>query len=377
MRRFLAVCISLMALNIADAQIIERLSFPKPLYQFPDTATIVFMGDVMMHTGQINDAYRKDGSYDFSTYLSNISKTISEADLSVANMEFTLAGKPYSGYPVFSAPDGFEEYVAGCGVDIFLTANNHIFDKGRSGLKRTLEIYGRMESEGHVKHTGCFSSASDDSTRFPLIVAVKGIRIALVNFTYGTNVKPTEGYPNVHTAERMEIAAAIRKAKDAGVDYIIALPHWGVEYVLRRSASQASLARWLAEEGCDAVIGSHPHVVQDFETISVIKDCGVGDRQVPVVYSLGNIVSNMSAANTQIGLMVTLKIATDKFGDRKMLDPVMTLTWCTRPGSLTGSYATIPVKEYLGKRDLWINGSDYDRMVTSYERIKETTGIKD
>ncbi len=380
----LAITLPVAAQNLEDdyspgwwARMFEQYSSPKPLYLEPDTVSVVLMGDVMMHKEQIVNASRPDGSYDFSTYFEAVEGMIGEADLAVANMEFTLAGEPYSGYPCFSSPDGYEEYLAGCGVDIFLTANNHILDKGRAGIERTLGIYSKMEKEGRIRHTGASLSASDDSLRFPLHTVVRGVRIAIVNFTYGTNATIGGDYPKVHRTDTAEIASAIAEARASGVDFIIAVPHWGVEYVLRHSASQGRLARWLAEKGCDAVVGAHPHVLQDTEVLTVSRSDGIGVKNVPVVYSMGNIVSNMSAGNTQVGMFVTLRFATDRFGGKTMLEPQLTLTWCSRPGRLHRSYATIPIKEYVGRRSLWMNPSDYDKMVSSYERVKEETGIKD
>ena len=367
MRRFLTSCLILFTSALIQAQIKESLPPARPLFNRPDTATIFLMGDVMMHADQISNAKRPDGSYSFDTYFRHLEDLIRSSDLAVANMEFTLAGKPYTGYPCFSAPDGYETYVAGCGVDVFLTANNHILDKGRRGLTRTLERYSEMEEKGTVKHTGASVSAKDDEGRFPLMVVVKGVRVAFVNFTYGTNLKAEEGFPKVHVTDRKEIASAIRRAREAGAEFVVALPHWGIEYVLRHSQSQETLATWLVDQGCDAVVGAHPHVVQDCETIGT----------VPVVYSMGNAVSNMSARNTQIGMAVRLRIVTDWRGERKMAEPEFIFTWCSRPGTLTDSYSVVPVKEFVGKRSLWKDPSDYDNMVSSYERVKGGTGIID
>ena len=74
---------------------------PMPLYS-QDTVTICLLGDVMMHTEQIRNAGRKGGGYDFSTYFKHIKDRIAEADIAIANMEFTLSGEPYTGYPSFS-----------------------------------------------------------------------------------------------------------------------------------------------------------------------------------------------------------------------------------------------------------------------------------
>ncbi len=375
MRRFFTFALFFTLPVLVVAQIPVSVPPARPLRQLPDTATILVMGDVMMHRDQISNAARTDGTFDFSTYLANIKPMIEKADLSIANMEFTLAGRPYTGYPCFSAPDGYEDYVASCGVDVFLTANNHILDKGKNGLERTLSRYSEMESSGIVKHTGVSASDVDDRMRFPLMVAVKGVRVALVNFTYGTNIKGDSDFPKVHLTDKKEIEAAVRRARRAGADFVIALPHWGTEYVLNHSSSQEALADWLAGIGCDAVIGAHPHVVQDCGLVSAFSDGSL--KKVPVVYSLGNIVSNMSATNTQVGMIASLRIVTDEDGVKTMLPPRLTFTWCTRPGTLTDSYATVPVKDFIDKKELWKRPADHDNMVRSYLRVKSQTGIED
>ena len=375
MRRFFTFALFFTLPVLVVAQIHVSVPPARPLRQLPDTATILVMGDVMMHRDQISNAARPDGTYDFSTYLANIKPMIEKADLSIANMEFTLAGSPYTGYPCFSAPDGYEDYVASCGVDVFLTANNHILDKGKNGLERTLSRYSDMESSGIVRHTGVSASEEDDRMRFPLMVAVKGVRVALVNFTYGTNIKGDSDFPKVHLTDKKEIEAAVRRARRAGADFVIALPHWGTEYVLSHSSSQEALADWLAGIGCDAVIGAHPHVVQDCGLVSAFSDGSL--KKVPVVYSLGNIVSNMSATNTQVGMIASLRIVTDEDGVKTMLPPRLTFTWCTRPGTLTDSYSTVPVKDFIDKKDLWKRPADHDNMVRSYLRVKSQTGIED
>ncbi|MBR5660770.1 MAG: CapA family protein [Bacteroidales bacterium] len=375
MRRFLTFALFLFIPVLSGAQITVTIPPARPLRHLPDTTTILIMGDVMMHTDQISNARRADGGYDFSTYLEHIKGIVSDSDLAIANMEFTLAGQPYSGYPCFSAPDGYEDYVASCGVDVFLTANNHILDKGKVGIERTLGRYSQMEEEGLVKHTGCSDSAEDDLKRFPLIMAVRGTRVALINFTYGTNLKIDSSFPKVHRTDKAEIADAILRARSAGAEFVIALPHWGTEYALNHSSSQEKLADWLVEQGCDAVVGAHPHVVQDWERVASMSDNR--PKAAPVIYSLGNLVSNMSATNTQVGLITKLMILTDEDGSKRLLKPKFIFTWCTRPGTLTDSYATIPVREFISKRSLWKNKADYDNMIRSYERVKAVTRIVD
>ena len=141
MRKNLTIGLFLILSWSAAAQLHRDIfRFPHPLYQAPDTVSIVFLGDMMMHSGQIANARTAEDTYDFSTCFSRVERLIKQADIAVANMEFTLAGRPYTGYPCFSAPDSYVEAIAESGVDIFLTANNHILDKGKGGIERTLGI---------------------------------------------------------------------------------------------------------------------------------------------------------------------------------------------------------------------------------------------
>lgn len=326
-----------------------------PIYR-KDTLTIRFFGDIMMHTAQINASGKG-----FSDYFVHIEDKIREADISVANMEFTLAGEPYSGYPAFSAPDEYARHMAKCGFDIFLCANNHIFDKGSKGAERTLQIYKELGEEYGIEYTGLSADTEDLSRNFPLNVTRKGIRISFLNMTYGTNLGRTDHWPKViYQGEKKLIEEAIDKAK-ASNSTTIALPHWGTEYELLHSSSQENTAKWLIENGVDAIIGCHPHVVQDTASIN----------GVPVAYSLGNMVSNMSATNTQLGLMITLRIVRESNGDIEILPFELTHLWCSRPGGLSDSYTVIPVREFIGKRNLWSGPWDYDKMVATYERVRK------
>ena len=361
MQRTLCTITMLAALCIsAQAQIpvTYEVPVPKSLQHDPDTVSMVIIGDVMMHKRQLE--------YDCTKFLEPIRRLLSEADIAVANMEFSLGGEPYSGYPAFSAPDTYATYVADCGVDVFLTANNHILDRGAAGLSRTLGIYERMKLDDGIQYTGTALRESSDTAINPLVVVGRGIRIAIVNFTYGTNAAQTAEWPSVQRASREDVAQCIKRARDRNVDYIVAAPHWGTEYSLRHDSWEESWAQWLVSQGVDAIVGGHPHVVQDTTSIS----------GVPVIYSVGNAVSNMSAVNTRLELAVTMRFTRHDDGLVEMIGPDLTWLWCTLPGTLTSGYATIPVEEFLGRRELWINPSDYDNMVATYERVKKTTGIR-
>ena len=330
-----------------------------------DTLTICVLGDIMMHTKQIEDALRQDGTYEFKCFDS-LRDRIASADLAIANMEFTLAGRPYTGYPQFSAPESFASYLAECGFDIFLTANNHILDRGSAGAMRTLNIYGSLEDSHGIRYTGSYKDADDKLKRNPLSIRRKGYNLALVNLTYGTNLGKTRIWPEInYTGEEKKIEEMMNNK----ADMTIVFPHWGQEYHLKHSSAQEKTASWLAENGADLILGAHPHVVQDYGTAGVAK--------IPVAYSLGNAVSNMSADNTQIELMATVKITRDENGDPQLLPIEFTYLWCSRPGGYTDTYMVLPVEEFIGTRESWTGKWEYDKMIKTYHHVINETGIKD
>ncbi len=351
-----AAALATLSLNAGAQSLRYEIPFPRPIGHGTDTVSVTIIGDVMMHSRQLE--------YDYREFLEGIAPSLREAGIAVANMEFSLGGPPYSGYPSFSAPDGYAQYVAeDCGVDVFLTANNHILDKGRKGLARTLAVYDTLG----VSHTGSAADSLALSENYPLMLVSKGIRLAIVNFTYGTNspLKPSDAWPRVNLMRRSEVKAAMDGARKRGADFIIALPHWGTEYELKHDGLQQEWAEWLVAEGADAIIGSHPHVVQDTTHI----------KGVPVIFSTGNAISNMSARNTRLGLAVTLRFTSDPTsGVKTMLEPQLRFLWCTLPGTLTDSYRTIFCDEWIGRRDEWIAPSDYDNMTATLSRITRGRG---
>ena len=92
----------------------------------------------MQHRAQIDAARTSDGKYDYSPCFSLVKEEISRADIAIGNLEVTLGGKPYQGYPTFSAPDEYLQAIKDAGFDVLLTANNHCLDRGKTGLERTI-----------------------------------------------------------------------------------------------------------------------------------------------------------------------------------------------------------------------------------------------
>ncbi|GHV58917.1 capsular polysaccharide biosynthesis protein [Bacteroidia bacterium] len=259
--------------------------------------TLLFAGDAMQHQAQLDNACR-EGSYDYSTYFQHLTEAVSCADIAVVNLETTLGGKPYKGYPMFSSPDEYAIALKDAGFDVFLNANNHILDRFSRGLHRTLDVLDSL----NVKHTGVFRNLEEREKTYPLLMEANDIRIAFLNYTYGTNgMKPA--FPDiVNYINPLHIRQDIQRAKFLKADIIIANMHWGTEYQLRQSWEQEKTARFLIEEGVDIVMGSHPHVVQPAQ---VITD-STGRISNVIVYSLGNFVSGMTAVNTDGGQLIRI-----------------------------------------------------------------------
>ncbi|MDH6312241.1 poly-gamma-glutamate capsule biosynthesis protein CapA/YwtB (metallophosphatase superfamily) [Parabacteroides sp. PFB2-10] len=250
-----------------------------------DTLCLLFAGDLLIHTALYPSAWSEggDSSYRFSLPFRDVKTYISSADVSIANLEVPLGGKPYSGYPMFSSPSEIADAVKETGFDILLLANNHAVDRGRRGLGRTLDYLDRLGLE----HTGAFRDSVERSKQYPLVIDRNNIRVALLNYTYGTNGIPVSKPAVINLIDTLQMREDIRKAREQKADYIIACLHWGYEYQRKEHAEQREVAHFLAEEGVDLIVGGHPHVVQPYKEIT--RKTG---EVVPVIYSLGNFISN-------------------------------------------------------------------------------------
>ena len=145
--------------------------------------TLLFVGDLMQHRAQIDAARTSDGKYDYSPCFSLVKEEISRADIAIGNLEVTLGGKPYQGYPTFSAPDEYLQAIKDAGFDVLLTANNHCLDRGKTGLERTIT---QIESFS-IPYAGTYRNAIERKQLYPLFIRKKGFCIAMLNYTYGTN----------------------------------------------------------------------------------------------------------------------------------------------------------------------------------------------
>ena len=267
---------------------------------FFQRARVIFAGDVMQHAQQLDAARLNDGTYSYSHWYRHISKEIKSNDLAIANLETPIYKNGFSGYPSFCAPDSFLYAIRDAGFNVVLFANNHCFDKGKRGAMYTLDLLDSL----NIAHCGVYRNAEEREERYPLIMESNGIKIAILNYTYGTNGNNVPEPMVVNLIDKPTIENDIFKAKSKGADVIIACMHWGDEYVRIAPKRIQELSHWLIENGVDHIIGNHPHIIQPIE----IRENPNTPDQHTVVYSTGNLVSNMSLRGTDGGMMVRMEL---------------------------------------------------------------------
>ena len=301
--------------------------------------TLLFVGDLMQHDEQIKAAKTPTG-YDYTDCFKHVKEEISRADIAVGNLEVTLGGMPYRGYPSFSAPDEFLYAIKDAGFDVLMTANNHCLDKGSKGLERTIMMLDSL----NLPYAGTYINEETRRERYPLLVEKNGFRIVFLNYTYGTNGLEPVSPRIVNYIDKEKMKEDIAVARRMRPDAIIACMHWGIEYRLLPEKVQKDLADWLLAQGVDHVIGSHPHVLQPME---VKKDVHTPAKHL-VVYSLGNFISNMSKEDTDGGAMVRMELV-KYFDIVQMRSCDYSLIWTSRP-FLSGkkNYEVYPAG-YIGK----------------------------
>ncbi|MDG1331077.1 MAG: CapA family protein [Crocinitomicaceae bacterium] len=265
--------------------------------------SLLFVGDVMQHDGQIDAAYNsKTKEYEYDDGFKFIKPIINEYDIRVANLEVTLAGKPFKGYPQFSAPDELSEVLVNSGFNVILTSNNHSCDRGSKGVIRTLDVLDELG----VPHTGTFRNQKERDDNYPLVVEKNGLKVAMLNYTYGTNGLSVAKPLIINYIDSVIIKEDIAKAKSMGVDYIVCNMHWGKEYKPLPNGYQKRYEAVCYRAGADMVIGGHPHVVQPIEKKKVYN------QDKLTIWSLGNFVSNMQTRTTRGGVMLGAHIAKEK-----------------------------------------------------------------
>lgn len=313
------------------------------------TLSFLFLGDIMGHDGQIKAALNeKDSSYDYSVNYKYIKELFEQSDITIANLEVTLAGPPYKGYPAFSSPDDLIFASKDAGIDYFITANNHSCDRGKRGITRTLDVLDSLE----IPHTGTFRNTEERNNTYPLKIEQNGISIALLNYTYGTNGISVPVPTVVNLINTATIKADLEKSKSMNVDKIIVCIHWGIEYQRQPNQTQIDLYTMCRDNGADIVIGSHPHVIQKMEW--------EGDNLV--VYSLGNFISNQRKQYTDGGALARIELE-KKNGLVSIKEVGYYLTWVDKPWVDNNQIFTIlPVSKYENDREFFQTKESKEKM---------------
>ncbi|MBQ7118055.1 MAG: CapA family protein [Clostridia bacterium] len=353
------------------------------------TVTVGSAGDVLLHIPILNSHKKSDGTYNFDRIFTYISSQIKDCDYFVANLETTLAGtengRKYTGFPCFNSPDAILSSLKKAGVDCLLTANNHTYDTGAHGVKRTLE---------KVKESGFDSvgTRQAEADKKYLVKEVKGIKLGIACYTYETenaNGKALNGIlVGKETAKLInsfdytkigsfyeEIGTDLTNMKAEGAEVTVVYLHWGNEYQLTPDSHQKEIAQKLCDMGVDVIVGGHPHVVQPVDLITSSD----GAHKTVCVYSVGNMVSNqrrnlmgLKTGHTEDGLI--FKVTLSKYSDGTVtVDKVKSVpTWVHL---YSGTYNIVPLKKDLSSAaaDLGLtkSGTGLSLAEGSYKRTME------
>ena len=341
------------------------------------TINIALTGDIMCHNTIYIDAYNKtSNNYDFSYIFEDIKHYIQTADIAVGNLETTFAGpnRKYSSYPTFNTPENLAYNLKKLGFDVLSTANNHCYDSGYLGIESTIDYL----NDADIAHTGTYKSENDQNKI--LIQNVKGIKIAFLSFTYGTNgIKiPDDKKYSVNLIDKDLILKQLSLAKNENPDLICVSMHWGIEYQISPNNEQKDLADFLFQNGADIIIGNHPHILQPME-IKNIKLADGTEKQVFAVYSLGNFIADQNKTNTKNSAILNLNIT--KTEDNKIkfnsitTTPIYTYkdtTKTTKKFKLIN--LTNAIASYESGNNTEIGPKTYNTLKTELQNVKKVLG---
>lgn len=313
------------------------------------------VGDIMMHSPQIPAGKKDDGTYDFRYFFEEVKPYLEDADITIGNLETTIGDGSieYSGYPLFRTPKELVEALKYAGFDVLSTANNHSFDGREFGVVYTLE---QLDAYGML-HTGTARSMEERNS--VLIIEENEIKTAILAYTYGTNgmevtISDDKLPYMVNYIDKEKICEDISRGKKAGADVIIAVMHWGNEYQRTPDKIQKELADFLFSEGVDVILGSHPHVIQPMEKRQITMDDG-SSKEVFVIYSLGNFISNQYWQYSDSGVIVDVEIIKNHDTGKVTVGEVGYIpTWVQRVFLPSGKreYRVLPVGNYLNGNSL-------------------------
>ena len=275
----------------------------------PESArvTLMALGDNLIHNTVYWSAELPDGGYDFTPFYAAIAPVVSQYDIACINQETILVSDPalYANYPNFGSPTQVADALAKTGFSVVTGATNHCFDKGETGILDTCRYW--REHYPDITTLGIHDSEEDAKTL--RVIEKNGIRIAMLNYTYGLNGgAPGKAWMVDRFVTFDAVKVDLARAKEAS-DFVIVFAHWGEEDTFQPNDYEKTWAQILADGGADLIIGGHPHVVQPARVL-MAED----GREVPVFYSLGNFLSHQTQAQNMLGGMASVTICKDDTG---------------------------------------------------------------
>ena len=278
----------------------------------PEKKVVSFVGagDNIVYYGNVRDAAScavpSGRKYNFAPIYDSVRETIQSADIAFINQETLMCGDGYafSYYPRFNGPQDMAYDLADVGFDVVNIANNHMLDKGESGLSATIDFWRTVDG---ITLIGGYKNEQEFSE--PHVIEVNGVRIAFLSYTFFTNyLTLPKGSPLViPNPDEDTVTAQIARAHELA-DFLIVSVHWDEENIFKPNDRQITFANFLCEQGVDVILGHHPHVIQPIEYM----DRPDGGKTL-CVYSLGNFVAEMDHDYNLLGGLITFDIV--KHGD--------------------------------------------------------------
>lgn len=308
------------AIASQEAQMCDESDIQQEAVPLTPAISLVMVGDILLHTPVEESALQEDGSYNFDAIFANVQEDIREADLAIVNQEVIIGGEELgiTGYPSFNAPYEAGDALAAAGFDVICHGTNHALDKGKKGVVNCIAYW--KNNYPDIAVLGINESEEARDTVY--VYEQEGIRIAVLNYTYGTNgiALPADMPYAVNLLEEEQVIADIRKAEELA-DFTVVCPHWGTEYELGISNEQQKWTEIFLENGVDLVLGTHPHVIEPIEWVT---DENTGEKML-VYYSLGNFVNWTSGtgegvANRMVGGMAKVTIGLDEERNARITD---------------------------------------------------------
>ena len=249
------------------------------------TASVIAVGDNLYHSKLYESGENDSGTWNYDQIYTNVLDEIQAADIAMIDQEtvFAPSHDAVSTYPSFATPEEVGDAIIKAGFNVVESATNHIDDYGYDYLKTTLDFWSSNYPD--VPVLGIHATQEDADT--VKVKEVNGIKIAFLDYTYGTN-NSGAGDGNeymIDIFDKDKISTMIQKAKEVS-DCIIFVAHWGTEDETMPNEYEKQWAAFLMEQGVDVIIGGHPHVLQPYGRLS--DDQG---HSTLVFYSLGNFVS--------------------------------------------------------------------------------------